>query len=133
MDYNSIPPNFSKYELHSRYVINYWSTFITLLILMGFAMSFSGIQVLMNKYKFTKHKDLIATLTLIFRWNLFLLIFLSQMDEITLYSTLELSTLSISNFLEFLSFILSISCIAIALLVMYKMLYIAIKFIKIRK
>ena len=54
---------------------------------------------------------------IVVRWNLLLLIFCGNFDEVALYSSLEFKTLRINNFLTFLSFAFSLAFVGAALFV----------------
>mmetsp|Transcript_41530 Transcript_41530/g.36881 ORF Transcript_41530/g.36881 Transcript_41530/m.36881 type:complete len:170 (-) Transcript_41530:1750-2259(-) len=125
---NPLPPNFALYKLSSRYINNNWETFITLIIIMGLGFFFTLVYSITKKYNIAKLKNFLGTVVLIFRWNLFLLIFLSSLDEITLYSILELRTFSINRAGEFFSFFLILLSIALALYLFIMQGYISYKF-----
>ena len=70
---------------------------------------------------------------IVVRWNLLLLIFCGNFDEVALYSSLEFKTLRINNFLTFLSFAFSLAFVGAALFVIGQTVYIVYKYQKIKR
>lgn len=65
---------------------------------------------------------------MIFRWNLLILIFCSGFDEVTLFSTLELRSTSVNNWLEAISVLIALLSLTLLVTLICIATYIAIKF-----
>lgn len=99
-----------------------------MIILYGIAIFFTLAEILSKVLKNKKMIKMLNGLTVIFKWNLFLMVFCGNLDEITLYGTLELRKVVVTNFLEFLSLFLVLFCGALLVLIFGMSFYVAYKF-----
>lgn len=83
-----MPENFEIYEDNSSFLINYWETLMTLIIIFGLYLTLST-ALMIFKSKGNKNLILIfERMRIILGSNLFLLIFCGAYDEVTLYASL---------------------------------------------
>ena len=117
----ALPANFAKYELASSFLVSYWQTLTSMLMLLAVILVLSIITRFVRKYK--NWHDLMLRLNLIFRWNFLLMIFATNLDGVALPTSLELRTLHLGATPNNLSFvaclIANIATMAIFVLVVY--------------
>ena len=101
-----LPANFAKYQLSSSFLVNYWQTLTSLLILFCFLI----LVVLLARYlrKNERYYHLLQQIILIFKWNFILLVFCTNIDRIVLPTSLELRTLHLNSIPNNLSFVFCI-------------------------
>ena len=118
-----LPENFAKYELASSFLVNYWQTLTSLLMIMCVALVLSILgYFIRNKYK--NAYNLLERLTLIFKWNFLLMIFTTNFDGVALPTSLELRTLHLHSFPDVLSFLCCLFANIAALGVFFLIIYI---------
>jgi len=94
---SSLPGKFGFYDLHSSFVVNYWSTMTSLIILLLLISALLTLHLITKKSRPTLN-EVINRLKLIAKWNFFLMIFCANIDGIILPTSLEFRTLSIHSF-----------------------------------
>jgi len=130
-DYHEIPYRFAKYKLHSSFLVNFWSYFMTLLIILG------GVLIVFLLDYFTKDLKGINSVTKsakqAVKWNFSIMFFLGYFDLLIIYTSLEFRTLHLDSFLSSLSFVICIFVNVAALIVIYKSIQVIIALQKSRK
>ena len=120
-----LPGKFDVYGgLDSHFLLNFWDSlwmifivaFITVLIIM--------LYIYFKRKGFPNAKNVFEQLTVIFKWNIMLILLCSTFDDIPLFTALELETLRIDSFSAFLSFSLCILMNIIAGYILFKIVYI---------
>ena len=90
-----LPSNFAKYQLKSSFLVTYWITMTSMLIVYCFSKILSAITYLLQKNK--KLHSLLERINLIFKWNFLLLVFFSNFDGVILPTSLMLRTLNLDS------------------------------------
>jgi len=102
-----LPDVFEYYELDSSFLLNYWDTLVTLVIISGVLL---GLVLLKysteNKYK--TFSSVIGKILKKVKWNLLLMYFCSSLGEIAFYGVLDLRTILLDSALAIVSFFLII-------------------------
>jgi len=111
-----IPSKFYEYGLHSSFIRNYWSTITTFACLIAFSYLLTFIE---RTLKNPHHKLVAAKFKVTFKWNMFLLIFCSSYDEITLYTSFDLKTCQFDQWLTSISTIISVLFSSIAIFFLF--------------
>ena len=119
-----VPENFAKYGIHSSFFYNYWYTFCTLIILFASALLLHFSSKATKEHEYKAIVRILHAVTKIVKWNLLLLIFCGNIDEVILYSSLEFKTLSINTFLSFFSFLICLWFIAATFFVVWQSIHI---------
>lgn len=84
----SLPENFELFESNSNFLVNYWDTFITLIIILGFYLMITTVLCIVKKKANENLVIIFERMRIILGSNLFLLIFCGAYDEIALYTSL---------------------------------------------
>ena len=103
-----LPDNFAKYELPSSFLVNYFQTLTSLLMIVCVVIVLSILCYLIKK-KYTNMYDLLQRLMLIFKWNFLLMIFTTNLDGVALPTSLELRTLNLHSASNIISFLCCLS------------------------
>ena len=98
-----IPENFARYRLHSSFLVNFWQSLVSILILLFIILIAYTIWLCTKKRQ--KFNQILTKLLNVFMWNFFLGYILSFYDRILLYSSLELRASSIDSATQMLSLI----------------------------
>ena len=90
----SLPSAFDDHGLHSSFLINYWDNFTSILISLAIAMLLSFLGKVAQKTKQKVLQSLFERLCLLFKYNFALLILAFNIDDLILFSGLELMSFS---------------------------------------
>ena len=85
-----LPDIFAKYKLESNFLVSYWATMSSLLIVLCSSFAISIMIYFLKKY--IKSWTFLQKIGKILRWNFFLMIFFSNLDGIVLPTSLTLRT-----------------------------------------
>jgi len=102
-----LPDVFEYYELDSSFLLNYWDTLVTLVII-----SICLLGLVLLKYstetKYKKFSSVIGKILKKIKWNLLLMYFCSSLGEIAFYGVLDLRTVLLDSALAIISLFLII-------------------------
>jgi len=82
-----LPENFSKYQLHSSFLVNFWRTITSLLIVLAFGFLFYLLEKLFYKLDKPRFEKVMEKFKNLMWFNLSLLIFCTNVDGIVLFSS----------------------------------------------
>jgi len=104
----TIPKIFEKSRLHSSFLVNFWQELISLSVLLGLAMILIMLEVSSKSYNCPLVQKLCQNFRYIFKWNLILVLFAINIDEVILYSALEFKTFHDDSVQSIISFLLGL-------------------------
>ena len=91
----SLPENFTKHTLNSDFLVSYWPTLTSLLMIFCFSRLLLATSLLLKKY--ANLNALIQRINLGFRWNFVMLVFCTNFDQIILQTSFQLRTLHLNS------------------------------------
>ena len=101
-----LPEKFDDYGFHSSFIVNYWPVITSLLLVLALS------AVLISLVYLTKKKPDICRffyqLSLIIKWNFFLMIFCTNLDGVVIGTSLEFRTFSPTSFAAICSFFIGL-------------------------
>ena len=116
-----LPYVFAKYHLQSNFLVSYWTTMSSLLIVFCLSFTISMMVYFLKNYR--KYRVFLQQISKVLRWNFILMIFFSSLDGIVLSTSLNLRTSinkSSSNIISLLfCVIVNIAMFAAFVLVVY--------------
>mmetsp|Transcript_4842 Transcript_4842/g.4032 ORF Transcript_4842/g.4032 Transcript_4842/m.4032 type:complete len:480 (+) Transcript_4842:924-2363(+) len=115
MTRENIPSSFKLHGLHSRFLINYWPTLSTIIIIASITTFLYFMVGIADKQKFKGMFKICYQFKQLIRWNLLLTIFLLNVDENIISTGLEFQNLNSYSFKTWLGYILAIVFIVIYL------------------
>jgi len=130
-----VPSSFAVYGVSSGFLFNYWSTLMILLIFLVLAV----VAAILFKYFAQSNKEeltsILKELKIMLKWNLFLMLFCSNIDEIYLYSYLEFGATGKTNKMAVRSFgiLLAIVMLVLSIGILGQTCFVIYKFHKMRK
>jgi len=89
-----IPTIFSKYNqnLHSEFIVNYWKNLSSFALIGFLILLFRGIEIIFKKKEMMDWHLLFGRLGTFVRWNLCILLVTMTLDDVILFSTLEIKS-----------------------------------------
>ena len=93
--YTNPPGKFSDYQFHSSFIVNYWQVMSSLSVVLVLIVVLTAVLFLTKKKP--KVHQLISRLTLIVKWNFFLMMFCTNFDGIVISTSLEFNTFSANS------------------------------------
>ena len=118
----SLPENFSQYSLYSSFIVNFWASFLSLLIVMTIA-----ILSYICKTCITKNKAagaIFEKLSQTLKWNFSLMFFITFFDEIILYTSFDLLTSNLFTALPIVEWMLCLTINLFVLIIVAKSFFI---------
>ena len=117
-----LPAKFGDYGFDSSFLINYWPI-LTSMILVLALITLLSILLSLTKKKPSLHQ-LISRLSIIIKWNFFLMVFCTNFDGITISSSLEFKTFSVGSAARLCSLIICLAVNIAAIVNFYFIFYI---------
>jgi len=117
--YTKIPTIFTRYNVHSNFLVNFWDSLLTLLILSAVTLFVYGIQLVAQKRlaKFAQYFRM-ATLAI---FGFLMSQFYNIYSDIILFSTIDFRSLVTGSALNWVSFFISVFffCFALAVILLH--------------
>ena len=98
-----LPGVFDSRDVKSNFFVNFWDEFMLILIILVIAILFWIGQKTAEKRSFEKIRRVCARMNILLKWNIFFVIFATNMDNIILYAGLQFMSLDVSSGLEVFS------------------------------
>jgi len=111
-----IPEAFSRYNLHSNFIVNFWKEMLSWLIVAAVIIGLVAIHELCQRYNFEKVLSITEKLVTVWKWNLMLILIAMSVPDIILYSSLQFRTLHFSS--KFAGISLELAVLMIGVLAM---------------
>ena len=114
-----LPIVFEKHRLHSRFLVNFWNTMSSMIIIIAVGGLFFSLERIAIRRNWINFQAVCQRFKLVVLWNFCVIFLLTNIDNIILYSALELETAKLDNILTAtsllicLSFIILIICLLI--------------------
>ena len=84
----TIPANFAEYELHSSFLVSYWTSITSLAILLMVSYLFGVFEGIARRRASMSWNHFFYRLRVLLKWNLIVLVFCINYDGIVLFSSL---------------------------------------------
>ena len=117
---HTIPRRFARYNIRSSFLVNFWSSGLTFLILLLVVFLVQILEHFTSKYH--KLNSLIRRVRQELRWNLCLITFIPYYKNIVVFTSLELRTVHLNAFLPVLSLLYCIFMNVVAIVVIIKII-----------
>ena len=114
----SLAINFEQYKLHSSFLVNFWQSLMTLLILFSFILISLTLGYCTKKDSFLS--NLSKKLKSVFIWNFSIMFFTTFFDQIILFTALDITTLSLRTYRPVLSLLVCLILNTITITVIIK-------------
>ena len=101
---------YSKNNLHSSFLVNYWENLATIIIGIFLAMAFLVLEKLSRALEAEKAQVIFRTLRIITKWNYVVMVIAINLDDIILFSALQIKTWNSST--DMTGFIINMVAIA---------------------
>ena len=115
---HTIPKRFARYNIRSSFLVNFWSSGLTFLVLLLVVFLVQIIEHFTSKYH--KLNSLIRRVRQELRWNLCLIVFVPYYENIVVFTSLELRTAHLNAFLPVMSLVYCIFMNVVAISVIVK-------------
>ena len=123
--YHDIPDPFVVQGYHSNFFVNFMDSFISLLIMVCIGCFFVLFELIFKKLAWGISQDICASIKLLLNWNWTLVLFAMQIDDIIIYSYLEVRTLTADSAIAVVSFLLCLFMILFTIALLLGIVYIA--------
>ena len=90
----TIPSIFNDHNFHSDFFVNYWENFTTLLIGLILGIVFSLLQSMCKHTRQALLESVFGRLAVIMKWNFCVMVLAYNVDDVILFTSIELSTFS---------------------------------------
>lgn len=117
-----LPDNFAKYGLESSFMLNYWFTATSLLLVLGMVIFLEIIIIIFQKCP--NAREIFQRLLIVFKWNFFLMLFCTNLDGAVLGASLELRSVVFDSPAAIMSFLFCIIMSISALLCFWLMIHV---------
>jgi len=124
----TLPSLFEYYQVEPTFLINYWKTLITMIIILGIIVIFALAVYFCEK--FPRAKRVLNRFYLAIRWNLLLIVLIGGAGDIAFYTTLDIYTNKFDSAASVISFVTSLLVNCALFYVMFKIIRIAIILLK---
>ena len=122
-----MPDNFAAFGLNENFVHNAWRFINTFALFLALALIFWALSAISTSTKSKCAELLFKGLTFVFKWGGLLILLFGNIDEIIIYSTLQLKNVSTDATRDIVGLALSIVFLVILALAMILSLYVVRK------
>ena len=122
----ALPSMFASHGLHSSFLINYFENFTSILLGVFFGLLFTFLQKVAEKVRLRTAQSIFQRLSTLARWNFPLMILAYNIDDLILFSSLELITFkssasaSVSLIFNLIFLVLTVALIVAAVSIVKK-------------
>jgi len=119
---SSLPGVFAERGLHARFLVNFWPELTTWLVAIVAIIVGKFLQVSFEKLQWERLRMLSERFKVVLGWNLLLMLCATGVDDLILYTALEVQGVTLYTFLGTLSFVICLLMIVISAVLFFKSL-----------
>jgi len=123
-----LPNVFKRVGLHSNFIVNFWKELSSWIIIIVFALLFSGFERICDLREWTNLKIFFEKLRIITRWNILLILITTSVGDIILYIFLELMSLDQGFSISYISIEFCILMMGLTLVLLFGAFYVGRNF-----
>ena len=112
----TLPDAYHRLHVHSSFLVNYWEDLSMIMIGIVLALVFLCFERLVHAFGFQKAEVILRTLRVLIKWNFVIMMIAINIDDVVLYSALQITSWDSDDSSSTVSFILCIITIAAMLL-----------------